>query len=220
MNVHVVAAHPDDEVLGVGGTILRHVAEGDDVHVLIMSEGASSRYEDDMVSELASAAEAAAEVLGVASLETARWPDQRMDAVPLIELTQFISERLEAAPPHVIYTHFPHDVNADHGAVARATWTAARPYAQPTLGAFYAFETPSSTEWGWPLPETGFQPDHFVDISDHLDRKIDAMSRYSSEIRPAPHPRDLESLRRTALHRGSSVARTAAEAFVTLRSVR
>lgn len=220
MNVFIVAAHPDDEVLGVGGTALRHIEDGDDVHVLIMSEGATSRYGSSMVSELTQAAEGAARVLGVTSLETAAWPDQRMDTVPLIELTQFVEQRFATVPPHVIYTHFPHDVNADHGLVAQATWTAARPYSLSQLESFYTFETPSSTEWAWPLPETGFRPNHFVDITGQLDRKLAAMAFYTSELRPEPHPRALESLRRNAQKWGSTAGRPAAEAFMLMRSVR
>lgn len=220
MDVYVVAAHPDDEVLGSGGTIARHVADGDAVHVLVMSEGASSRYADHMVPELARSAHDAAEVLGVASLETATWPDQRMDAVPIIELTQFIEERFRLHPPDILYTHFPHDVNADHGVVARAAWTAGRIYAQPRLREIYAFQTPSSTEWAWPLSEARFQPNHFVSIHDHLETKLQAMACYRSELRPDPHPRSLESLRRDAQHWGGVIGANAAEAFVTLRSVR
>lgn len=220
MDVFVLAAHPDDELLGLGGTILRHRAEGDEVHVLVMSEGASSRYEDHMGSELARSAEAAAEVLGVSSIELAGWPDQRMDAIPLIDLTQYIEERMRQRSPHILYTHFFHDVNADHGVVARAAWTAARSYSQPKLRQIYAFETPSSTEWAWPSPETAFHANHFVDISGHLDRKLEAMACYESELRPDPHPRSLRSLRTIAQRWGSVIGVEAAEAFITLRSVR
>lgn len=219
-NVFVVAAHPDDELLGVAGTILRHRAEGDEVHVLVMSEGASSRYEDHMATRLARSAENATSVLGVTSLELATWPDQRMDTAPLIELTQFIEARFVDRPPHVLYTHFPHDVNADHGVVARAAWTAARAYSQPQLREIYSFETPSSTEWAWPRSETSFQPTHFVDISEHIEAKLRAMSCYESELRPAPHPRSLDSLRTIAARWGSVIGVHHAEAFVTMRTIR
>lgn len=220
MDVYVVAAHPDDELLGVGGTLLRHLADGDDVHVLVMSEGATSRYEDHMRRELAEAAVRAAEILGVSDIELAQWPDQRMDTVPLIDLTQFIEQRFQTTPPNVLYTHFPDDVNADHGVVARAAWTAARAYSQPQLRAIYAFETPSSTEWAWPNSATAFQPNHFTDISTQLERKLQALACYESEMRDEPHPRSLRSLRTIAERWGSVIGTQAAEAFVTLRSVR
>lgn len=217
--VVVVAAHPDDEVLGAGGTLARHVRAGDEVHAVVLAEGATSRYEDGMVSALAGASKRAADVLGLASLHACGLPDQRLDAVPLIELTQLLEGVLAALRPDVVYTHFPGDVNLDHGAVARAAWTACRPYVFPALRRFAVFETPSSTEWAWPLDGDAFRPDLYVDVSTTLEVKLAAFACYESELRPYPHPRSWRALSERAAYWGSRVGRRAVEPFHVLREV-
>lgn len=215
--VLVVAAHPDDEVLGPGGTIARHVKAGDEVHVVVLADGATSRYADGMESVLADAARACGEVLGAASVRVRALPDQRLDGMPLLDVVHEIEPVVDEVRPTVVYTHFPGDVNADHGVVSRATWTACRPYVLPRLERFAVFETPSSTEWALPAPETAFRPTLFVDVADVLDLKIEAMEQYRTELRPYPHPRSLRALRERAAYWGSTVAREAAEPFQLLR---
>jgi LmbE family N-acetylglucosaminyl deacetylase len=217
--VVVVAAHPDDELLGAGGTLARHVRAGDDVHALVVADGATSRYDAEMVPVLAAAAKRAAEVLGFASLRTGALPDQRLDSIPLLEVTQLVEAVLDELRPQTVLTHFPGDVNLDHGIVARAAWTACRPYVLPRLRRFAVFETPSSTEWAWPLQGGGFQPELFVDVSATLEVKLAAMACYESELRNYPHPRSLRALRERAAYWGSRVGRPAAEAFQLLRQV-
>lgn len=217
--VLVVAAHPDDELLGPGGTLARHVRDGDDVHVVIVAEGATSRYEDEMVDVLAAFTEKAAAVLGVASVARLGFPDQRLDHCPLIEVTQALETHVDQLQPTTVYTHFPGDVNADHGVVSRAAWTACRPYVAPQLRRFLAFETPSSTEWGWPGVGPSFHPSVFVDISTTVEDKLEAMSVYESELRRYPHPRSLQALRERAAYWGSTIGSRAAEAFLLLREV-
>ena len=219
MTVLVVAAHPDDELLGCGGTLARHVLQGDEVHALVIAEGASSRYEDGMADSLMSAARDAAKHLGLASVEFGCFPDQRLDTVPILELTQHVEAVVSRLQPTTLYTHFPGDANADHGIVARAAWTACRPYAFPSLRRFAVYETPSSTEWGWPLGSPAFQPDHFVNITETLEQKLAAMSCYESELRPYPHPRSLQALGERAAYWGSQVGFRAAEAFRVLREL-
>jgi LmbE family N-acetylglucosaminyl deacetylase len=217
--VVVLGAHPDDEILGAGGTLARHVIGGDEVHAIVVADGASSRAPDEMKIALEKAATLAAESIGFASIRLSSLPDQRLDTVPFIDLTQIIESLLDEIQPHVVYTHFPGDVNVDHGLVARATWTACRPYARPQLRRFAVFETPSSTEWAWPVNESSFQPNHFVDITETLDRKITAMECYQSELRDYPHPRSSRSLRERAAFWGSQVGRLAVEPFRILREV-
>ncbi len=218
MSVLVVAAHPDDELLGPGGTLARHVLEGEEVHAVILAEGASSRYEDGMAGVLASASRDAAKLLGLSSVEVGSFPDQRLDTLPLLEVTQHVEAIVDQLRPTVVYTHFPGDVNADHGVVARATWTACRPYVVPRLRRFAVYETASSTEWAWPLGDA-FRPNHFVDIEATLSQKLRAMACYESELRPYPHPRSLQALEERAAHWGSQVGRRAVEAFQVLREV-
>jgi LmbE family N-acetylglucosaminyl deacetylase len=217
--VVVLGAHPDDEILGAGGTLARHVMDGDEVHAVVVADGASSRAPDEMKISLQKDATRAAETIGFASLRLQSLPDQRLDTVPFIELTQIIESILDDIQPHVVYTHFPGDVNVDHGLVARATWTACRPFARPQVRRFAVFETPSSTEWAWAVNESGLQPNHFVDITETLDRKIAAMECYQSELRDYPHPRSTRSLRERAGFWGSQVGRLAVEPFRILRDV-
>lgn len=217
--VAVVAAHPDDEILGAGGTVAGHIRRGDEVHAVVVADGATSRYEEQMVQVLADAAKRAADVLGVASLRTCGLPDQRLDDLPLLDVTRALEDVLAELRPEVVYSHFPGDVNLDHGVVARAAWTACRPYVLPGLRRFAAFETPSSTEWAWPLDGGAFKPNLFVDVTATLDQKLRAMACYATELREYPHPRSLRALEERAAFWGSHVGRRAAEPFCILREV-
>jgi LmbE family N-acetylglucosaminyl deacetylase len=217
--VAVIGAHPDDELLGAGGTLARHVEAGDEVYAVIVADGATSRYPAELTAALEKQARQAAEVIGFASVRLLALPDQRLDTVPLIELTQQLEAVLDDIDPSIVYTHFPEDVNADHGVVARCVWTACRPYRRPQVRRFALFETPSSTEWAWPLPGTRLQPNLFVDITDTLEIKIAAMARYQTELREYPHPRSGRALRERAAYWGSHVGRLAAEPFQVLREV-
>ena len=214
-SVLVVAAHPDDEILGPGGTLRRHAVEGDVVHALIVCEGETIRYRDREVG-LAEHARQAAEIIGFSSVELLGFPDQRLDTISLIDIIAAIEKKIRHTRPRVIYTHFRGDLNRDHRLVAEAVAVASRPiddHIEEVLG----FETASSTEWS---PAQPFVPDHFVEITSTLAAKLDAMSRYASEVRPAPHPRSLESLRSRAAYWGSCVLVDAAEAFMVYRRVR
>lgn len=219
MRIAIFAAHPDDEVLGAGGTLAGHAMRGDEVHAVVVAEGATGRYEDQMKETLQKAGQRAAEELGFSSIRFEGLPDQRLDELSLIDVTQRIEAVLEELDPEVVYTHFPGDVNADHGIVARAAWTACRPYRFPRIRRFAAFETPSSTEWAWPLPTSAFQPNLFVDVTATIDAKVAAMEWYESELRNYPHPRSTLALRERAAHWGSVVGHRYAEPFVLLREV-
>ena len=217
--VVVIGAHPDDELLGAGGTITRHVLAGDEVHAIVVADGARSRYPAELAATLEKQAHRAAEVIGFASLQLLSLPDQRLDTLPLIELTQRLEGVLDEIDPSIVYTHFPEDVNADHGLVARCAWTACRPYRRPKVRKFAFFETPSSTEWAWPMPGTELRPNLFVDVTDTLTTKIAAMDCYETELRDYPHPRSSRALRERAAYWGSHIGRPAAEPFAVLREV-
>ncbi len=196
-----------------------HARNGDRVHAVILSEGATSRYEAEMKKTLEEAAGRAAAEVGFASVRFECFPDQRLDTVPLIDVIQRMETILDEFDPEVVYTHFPGDVNADHGVVARAAWTACRPYRFPLVRRFAAFETPSSTEWGWPMSSGAFQPNLFVDVVATLDAKIAALQCYESELRAYPHPRSPKALRERAAFWGSAVGRAAVEPFMVLREI-
>jgi LmbE family N-acetylglucosaminyl deacetylase len=217
VNVLVVAAHPDDEILGVGGTIARHVAAGDRVDVVICAEGLTSRGPTDSaeMEELRRCAANAAGMLGARAPRFLGFPDNRMDSLTLLDVVKPLEAFVAELDPAVVYTHNPSDRNVDHGVVFNAVATACRPMPNSHLRAIYCFETPSSTEWGEP---DGFAPTHFVDISDTLEPKLAALKCYESEMRPFPHPRSYDGVRHLAHWRGASAGFAAAEAFAPWRT--
>lgn len=224
-NVLVLAAHPDDEVLGCGGTIARHTAMGDRVEVVIMSEGVASRGEKDgkrlssQLSKLRRCAEEASSILGVRSLRFHGFPDNRMDSVDLLAVVQAVESELGRANPSIVYTHHAGDVNIDHRRLHDAVIAACRPQPGHGVRELLFFETPSSTEWRPPCSNTVFAPNWFTDISKTLPQKLKAMAAYKPELRVFPHPRSLEALEHLARWRGASVGVQAAEAFMLGRKV-
>lgn len=223
--IAVIAAHPDDEVLGCGATIARHSAQGDEVHVLIVAEGATSRSaardrqeSKDQLSQLAASAHRANELLGTTNLELLEFPDNRMDSVDLLDVVKAIEAFLARSKPHTVYTHWPFDLNVDHRIVSEAVQTACRPVPQSIQEQMLFFEVPSSTEWGI-CAGKAFEPNHFVEASATLDLKIQALAIYASEMRSWPHPRSFEGVESLARWRGASVGMKAAEAFVLGRAL-
>lgn len=226
-NILVVAAHPDDEVLGCGGTVARHADAGDDIHILIMAEGATSRtvagaenvdYTENLKA-LRSAAAEAANILGANPPVFAEFPDNRMDTVPLLDVTQRIEQMIAETKPNIVYTHHGGDLNVDHRVVHQAVLTACRPLPNSAVRAVYAFETVSSTEWASPEDAAPFRPARFVDIAGQLERKLAALGAYEMEMRPTPHARSLDNVTALATHRGAGAGLTAAEAFIVLREI-
>ena len=216
----VVAAHTDDEAMGCGGTIARHVAEGDKVHLLFMTDGVSSReVVSKEANERLSAAQQAAEILGVSSFTNLQFPDNSMDSVPLLDIVKQIETKIAELKPEVIYTHHIGDLNIDHQLTHKAVITACRPQPGFSVKSIYAFEVVSSTEWQSPnlLP---FVPNTFYDISEYLDIKMKAVEAYIDEMRQIPHSRSIEHIRLLAKHRGYSVGVNAAEAFMLVREIR
>ncbi|MBL7979739.1 MAG: PIG-L family deacetylase [Bacteroidetes Order II. Incertae sedis bacterium] len=222
MNILVIAAHPDDEVLGCGGTIARHIANGHTVHVCILGEGATSRFDRreeaprQLVDFLATASQKAANLLGVRSVQALQLPDQRFDTLPFLDMVKLLTSVIEEKKPEVVYTQHGGDLNLDHTITFRATLTACRPLQGCPVRALYAYEVPSSTEYAFGKFSPIFQPDTFVDISTFLAGKIAAMQCYAPEMRPFPHPRSEEVLRSIATRWGSQVGLVAAEAFQTI----
>jgi len=210
--VLVIAAHPDDEILGVGGTLRRHVLRGDRVHVLILCEGETVRYRGRKV-DLHRNSIAACRRLGTKPPIHLGLPDQRLDTLSLVDVIQPLEKHLKRWKPRRVYTHFFGDVNRDHRIVAEAASVACRPLGRE-LETFLAFETPSATEWGVPY---SFSPDYFVDITATLPDKLAAMACYPSEIGAYPHPRSLRHLEERARSWGVWAGAEAAEAFLLLR---
>jgi len=217
MRLLVVSAHPDDEVLGPGGSIIRHAARGDEVTILLACCGTNLRYDPQEAGRLRATSEKVAGMLGAREVLFGDLPDQGLDRMTLTEVAARIEDTIARVDPQMIYTHFWGDINRDHRILCEAVMVAARPYAAPGVRAIHCFETPSSTEWGPPMGLPAFHPQRFLDIGDALARKLDAFELYSSEVRPYPHPRSREALEARARAWGSVVGMTAAEAFVVAR---
>lgn len=221
-NILVIAAHPDDELLGVGGTVRRLVNEGGVARAVILAEGLTSRAErrEDAdlsdLEELRSDARRAAELIGYSSIEFCGFPDNRMDGMNLLDVIKTVSRYVELYRPDTIFTHHHGDLNIDHRITCEAVLTACRPVGDYHVRRIYAFETPSSTEWNYNYPDP-FCPNVFFDVTNTVQAKVDGMACYRSESAISPHPRSSESLYALAKYRGSNVGFDMAEAFMLLR---
>lgn len=219
--VLIVAAHTDDEALGCGGTIARHAAEGDNVYAVFMADGVNSRAkaaQKDLV-DREHAAEQARRILGIQENFYLDLPDNRLDSLPLLDVIQRLEPLIQKLRPHTIYTHHHGDLNIDHRVTHQAALTVCRPIPGSSVREIYAFEVMSSTEWATPLADP-FLANYYVDISDYLATKLEALKAYQLEMREAPHSRSIEHLEYLAHHRGYTVGMVAAEAFVTVRALR
>lgn len=213
-NILVIAAHPDDELLGVGGTLVRHVRAGDRVTCVVVCAGAL-KHDSDGSKGVWQQARAAASVLGIADIRLLDFPDQALDTFTLTAVITPLEAIVRELRPSVVYVQYGYDINRDHQLLFQAALVATRP-TEPWIEAVYAFDTVSSTEWAYPR---SFVPDTWVDIGDALEQKLAAMACYETELRDWPHPRSLHSLRVKAESTGSHVLMPAAEAFMTVRRV-
>lgn len=224
--VLVIAAHPDDEVLGCSGTILKHVKNGDMVHIVIMAEGLASRdlkcNHDNYTQELKKLhkkSEDVAKMLGAASLSMLDLPDNRMDSLELLDIVKKIEAVVDAIKPDIVYTHHHGDVNIDHQITHQAVITACRPLPGQTVKKILFFETVSSTEWQMQTGDKTFMPNWYVNIEDVFTEKLKALRIYESEMRDYPHPRSYESVEILAKYRGMTVGCPFAEAFMLGRNI-
>lgn len=223
----VVAAHPDDEVLGCGGTIARLAHEGTAVHIVFMTDGVGARATEELTpADVAAAsarrrhAEAAGAILGAASVSFGQFPDNRMDRVALLDVTKFIEGFVAEYRPDLVLTHHAGDLNVDHRVVQQAVMTACRPQPGHSVTTILFFEVASSTEWQAAGPGSRFSPNWFVDVAAHLEAKRRALRTYATEMRPWPHSRSFEAVEHLARWRGASVGVEAAEAFEVGRVLR
>lgn len=223
--VLVIAAHPDDEVLGCGGTMARLAKETHDVFIAILGEGITSRYaqreqaDPEKIKELHGRSRRVAELVGAKDLFMYSLPDNRFDTVPMLDVVKIIEELVGKLKPQVVYTQHGGDLNVDHAVTCRATMTATRPGDGSAVKTVYAYEVASSTEWAFQKFSPVFHPNVFVDIGATLETKIQAMQAYESEARPFPHPRSPEAIRAIAQRWGSVVGVHAAEAFELIRDI-
>lgn len=220
----VVAAHPDDELLGVGGTVRRLVNEGKTVRTVILAEGLTSRGEDRQEtdkSELIALQECSRKAgveVGYSSIDFCGLPDNRMDSMNLLDVVKIVSKYIELYNPDTIFTHHHGDLNIDHRITCEAVLTATRPMRGCKVKRIYAFETPSSTEWNY-VGKEPFVPNVYVDVTETVEAKVRGMNCYVTERTDYPHPRSAKALRSIAAYRGSNAGFEMAEAFMLLREI-
>ena len=234
MNVLIIVAHPDDEVLGMGGTMLKHALKGDKVYVVYLTSGITSRrsvnfknmpkYDinkneqkkiEKQITELKKDATNACRILRVHRQKFYDLPDNEMDTVPLLKIIKVIEKEIYEIKPFRVYTNNYGDLNIDHKIVFNATLTACRPF-RSHVKELLCFEVPSSTEWNYPID---FSPNYFVNIESYVKKKIKALSMYKNEKRSFPHPRSLENIRTNAKKWGVVSGINAAEAFKIIRII-
>lgn len=224
MNVLILAAHADDEVLGCGGTIARLVNEGHRVNAVIFCENASARfvsgYSSSMPEKLEQMCNACAKVLKMQQPVFLRFADQKLDTYPALEIVQTVEKVLREHKPDMVLVHHGGDINEDHRVLFEATMVATRPLPNGHIKSILTYETISATEWGISNHHSSFQPNVFYDISTTLELKLQAFSQYTSEMREFPHPRSLEAIEIRAKDWGARVGLPAVEAFQLIRSIR
>lgn len=233
MNILVIAAHPDDDILGMGGTMLMHSNKGDKIRTVYLATGIAARRTvietenqskdskkenekiNTSIKKLRVDAKQALKILKISDVMFYDFPDNEMDSSSLLKIVKTIEKEIKIHKPSRIYTNHYGDLNVDHRTVFNATLTACRP-TNKLIKELICFEVPSSTEWNYP-PQ--FRPNYFVNIQTQLSKKIIAMKMYKSELRKFPHPRSVEYLTSLARKWGATCGMNAAEAFEIVRKI-
>lgn len=227
LDVLFVLAHPGDELFGCGGTLLKHIEAGDRVGLVILGEGVSSRSREvdgkEIIiaarQEIRSSLQAVIDNLDLKTWYYYRFEDNRFDKHDLLDLIKVIETIISRHCPHTIYTHHSGDLNIDHRRTFEAVITAVRPSAHQPVSRVFSVEVPSSSDWGGLLQKDVFSPNWFVDISHVLERKVELIRHYVSELRDDPHPRSIPGIQERARQWGRVAGRPAAEAFVLQRAI-
>jgi LmbE family N-acetylglucosaminyl deacetylase len=217
--VLVFAAHPDDEVLGMGGTIAVHTDRGDDVRIVVVTDGSSTQYPDDAETRARKEQEAlaAAAELGVTDYVHLDLPDMRLDTLPHVEVNGVVEQHVLEVSPDVVYTPHP-DVNRDHRVLFDSVAVATRPTPGHPVSRVLTYAPTSSTEWT-PAPLNWFVPNWFADVTTTLERKVASFAHYETERREYPHPRSERAIRAAAAFYGASCGCEYAEPFVLVRGL-
>jgi N-acetylglucosamine malate deacetylase 1 len=211
MKILIIGAHPDDEVLGCGGTVRKYSKQGAEIYSLILTQGKKIRERDGVATDIVGASKKCAEILGIKKTFTRDMPVVGMDSIPLVGIVREIEQVINEVQPETVFTHHEGDTNQDHSAVARATSIATRPKVTCVRGV-YAYEIPSSTDW-ITQKDNIFVPNVFVDIENEIQEKIDAFKQYHSEVEGWPHSRSEEGIKALAAYRGMQSFNKYAEAF-------
>jgi len=219
MKVLVIAPHPDDEVLGCGGTIVKHVWGGAEVYLCIATKAYTPEWSEDEIKMRKEEVLKVNEILGIKKTYFLDFPTVKLDTIPQKELNEGFTQAVHEVQPEVVYIPHRGDVNKDHRLVFDAIMVAVRPKPGSLIRKVLSYETLSETEWSAPFLENAFIPNVYVDISETLEIKLRAMSEYSSELKEYPHARSLEAISALAKLRGSSIGVKAAEAFTLVREI-
>jgi LmbE family N-acetylglucosaminyl deacetylase len=220
--VIIISPHPDDEVLGCGATIARHVYEGDEVMVVIATNasiGAPELYTRHDVATVRKEAKKAHKLLGVNDTVFMDFPAPALNSYPIYKISLALLEVFKEFKPSVLYLPHPGDLHQDHDIIYRSALVAARPQGEHRIGSIYCYETLSETEWTPIQDNNPFVPDHFVEVTDFFEKKIEAFRCYNSQIRIFPHSRSIEGLIALATFRGATVGVKRAEAFEVERQI-
>lgn len=216
MKALVIAPHPDDEVLGCGGTIAKHAKQGEEVSLCIVTKAYTPDWSEEFIKNRPKEIEKANKILGIRKTFFLDYLTVKLDTIPQKELNEAISKVVNEVKPDILYIPHKGDVNKDHRLVFEASLVATRPI-NHKIKKVLSYESLSETEWGQPIEP--FTPNVYIDISDTIKTKIEAMKAYESEIKPYPHPRSLEMINILAKMRGGVVGFDAAEAFILIREV-
>ncbi|WP_440691043.1 PIG-L deacetylase family protein [Candidatus Pelagibacter sp. HIMB1782] len=217
-NILIVAAHPDDEILGCGGTISK-LQKDNSIEVIFMTNGISSRkVNNNQIKKRKTAYVNLFKFLSLPEPKNFGFPDNKMDTVPLLKIVKKIEKKINEFKPNIIITHYENCLNIDHRVTFEAVMTACRPLKDTCVKKILSFEIPSSTEWAL-FKGKNFQPNYFIDISNHLGKKLEMIKFYKDELRPYPHSRSIKAIKSFASFRGVSVGVNYAEAFYLNRSI-
>ena len=220
MNVLVIAPHPDDEVLGCGGTIAKHASQGDDVYVAVVTKGCEPLFSDESVEQVREECRKADILLGIKETIFMDFPAAMLEAVPRYKFNDAFIKLIQDIKPDVVYLPHRGDMQMDHKITADAAMVALRPKYDHVVKQIYAYETLSETGWDAPNVINEFLPTSYNEIDGFLEKKIEAMELFKSQIAKYPNARSVESIRALAIYRGTAVGFRVAEAFVLLREIR
>lgn len=213
--VLIVAAHPDDEILGVGGSISIMKKSGAEVHSLVVTDGSSTQYEgqEEILIEKHKEAERSARIAGVDRLIQWNFPDMRLDSVDHVDLNIALEKLISEEKYDTVLCQEVGDINKDHREVFQSVSVAVRPHPFQSVKLFMSYYVNSSSEWGVILNSNGFRPNVFVDITSSIQTKLAAMTEYKSELRDYPHPRSIEAIENSAKYFGNMVGYKFAEPY-------
>lgn len=221
--VLVVVAHADDEVIGCGGTLAKFAATGHDIRLIILADGESARADGgNLIEKIRFRKEAclqASKAIGIQDVVFFDFPDNRLDALPLLDIVIEIEKYSQKFLPDVVFTHHGGDLNIDHRIAFKACMTVFRPMPGQSVKKIITFEVLSSTEWQSPYHPSAFNPNWFVNINSTYHQKVKSLEFYKDEMREFPHPRSLAALRNLAEYRGAMIGCELAEAFMLIRGV-